>query len=269
MTGRTEMTAAASATPRATGLYVYGVIPAADAVGWPGADGIDGRASANVRTLVAGELAALVSALPSDRIPGRRDDLESHRRVLSLANERGTTIPMRFGIVIDSEELVREELLVRHGPEFNDLLRKLDGHVQMTVRALYAEDALLREVAESDLEIAHRTAAIERLPELETRQQRIELGEVVAERLTARREQDEQALLDQLSPLATEVRVDPPGSDRVALNAHLLVRRDRRSTLDDVVGVLGRALQGHLALRYIGPLPPYSFTDLSLEAGGE
>jgi hypothetical protein len=139
----------------------------------------------------------------------------------------------------------------------------------MTVRALYAEDALLREVAESDLEIAHRTAAIERLPELETRQQRIELGEVVAERLTARREQDEQALLDQLSPLATEVRVDPPGSDRVALNAHLLVRRDRRSTLDDVVGVLGRALQGHLALRYIGPLPPYSFTDLSLEAGGE
>ncbi|MCW3065729.1 MAG: gvpF [Solirubrobacterales bacterium] len=268
MTGRPEMTADASATPQATSLYVYGVIPAADADGWPGADGLDAP-SATVRTVVAGEVAALVSGLPSDRIPGRRDDLEAHRRVLSLANERGTTIPMRFGIVIDSEDLVREELLVRHAAEFADLLRKLHGHVQMTVRAFYAEDALLREVAENDPEIVRLTAAIQGLSELESRQERIELGQLVSERINARREQDEQALLDRLSPLATEVRVDPPGSERVALNVQLLVRRDRRSALDEVVGVLGTALEGHLALRYLGPLPPYSFTDLSLEAGGE
>ncbi|MCW3015217.1 MAG: gvpF [Solirubrobacterales bacterium] len=268
MTGHPEMTAAASATPQATSLYVYGVIPAADAGGWPGADGIDGP-SATVRTVVAGELAALVSALPPDRIPGRRDDLEAHRRVLSLANERGTTIPMRFGIVIDSEDLVREELLARHAPEFTDLLAKLDGHVQMSVRAFYAEDALLNGVVQSDPEIARRTAAIEGLSELESRQERIELGELVATAVDARRAQDEQLLLDQLSPLATEVRVDPPGSERVALNAQLLVRRDRRTALDDAVAVLGAALHGHLALRYIGPLPPYSFAELSLEAGGE
>jgi hypothetical protein len=90
MTGRPEMTAATSATPQATSLYVYGVIPVADARGWPGTDGIDGP-FATVRTLAARELAALVSALPSDRIPSRRDDLKAHRRVLSVANERGTT----------------------------------------------------------------------------------------------------------------------------------------------------------------------------------
>jgi hypothetical protein len=267
MTGP-EMTVPASATPRATSIYVYGVIPAADAGGWPGAEGIDGP-SATVRTVVAGELAALVSALSSDRIPGLRDDLEAHRRVLSLANERGTTIPMRFGIVMDSEDLVREELLVRHAPEFTDLLRKLDDHVQMTVRAFYAEDALLREVAENDPEIVRRTAAIQGLSELESRQERIALGELIAERVTARREQDAQALLDTLSPLATEVRVDTPSSERVALNAQLLVRRDSRATLDAAVGLLGAALQGQLALRYLGPLPPYSFADVSLETGGE
>ena len=265
MSGRPEMTAAGSATPQATRLYVYGVIPAADARGWPGTDGIDGP-SATVRTVEGGELAALVSALPPDRIPGRRDDLEAHRRVLSLANERGTTIPMRFGIVMDGEDLVREELLARHAPEFTDLLRKLDGHVQMTVRAYYAEEALLREVLESEPEIVRRSAAIQGLPE--SRQERIELGRLVAERVTARREQDAQVLLDRLSSFAAEVRVDPPGSERVALNAHLLVRRDRRSALDVAVAVLA-ALQSHLALRYIGPLPPYSFADLSLEAGGE
>jgi hypothetical protein len=268
MTGHTEMTEAGSATPQATSLYVYGVIPATDAEDWPGADGIDAPDS-TVRTVVAGELAALVSALPSDRTPGRRDDLEAHRSVLSLANERGPTIPMRFGMVIDSEDLVREELLGQHAPEFTDLLRKLDGHVQMTVRAFYAEDAPLREVAEGDPEIVRRTAAIQGLSEIESRAERIELGQLIAERVTARRDQDEQLLLDRLSPFATDVRLEPPSSERVALNAQLLVRRDRRSALDDAVGVLGAALQGHLALRYIGPLPPYSFTDLSLEAGGE
>jgi hypothetical protein len=259
---------ATSATPKATSLYVYGVIPAAAAREWPGADGLDGPSSA-VRTVEAGELAALVSPLASDRIPGHREDLEAHRRVLSLANERGTTIPMRFGIVMDSEDLVREELLVRHEPEFTDLLRKLDGHVQMSVRAFYAEDALLREVAENDPEIVRRTAAIEGLPETESRQARIELGQLIAEQIAERREQDEKALVDQLSPFATEVRVDPPTSERVALNAQLLVRRDRRSALDEAVGVLSTALDGQLAIRYIGPLPPYSFAELSLEAGGE
>jgi hypothetical protein len=268
MTGHTEMTEAGSATPQATSLYVYAVIPAADAGDWPGADGIDAPDS-TVRTVLAGDLAALVSTLPSDRTPGRRDDVEAHRRVLSLANERGTTIPMQFGMVIDSEDLVRKDLLGRHAAELNDLLRTLDNHVQMTVRAFYAEDGLLREVAEGDPEIVRRTAAIKGLSEIEGRDERIELGRLVSERVTARREQDEQLLLDRLSPFATEVRVDPPSSERVALNAQLLVRRDRRVALDEAVGVLAAALDGHLAIRYIGPLPPYSFTDLSLEAGGE
>jgi hypothetical protein len=268
MTGHTEMTEAAAETPQATSFYVYGVIPAADARDWPGADGLASPDS-TVRTVVAGDLAALVSALPPDRIPGTRDDLEAHRSVLSLANERGTTIPMRFGIVMDSEDLVREDLLTKHAPEFTDLLRRLDGHVQMTVRGFYAEEALLSEAAQSDPEIVRRTAAIQGLSEIESRDERIELGRLIAERVEALRRHDEQLLVEQLSPFATEVRVDPPTSDRVALNAHFLVRRDRRVALDEAVGVLSAALEGYIALRYIGPLPPYSFTDLSLEAGGE
>jgi hypothetical protein len=268
MTGHTEMGEATRETPQATSFYVYGVVPAAVARDWPGAEGLNGAAS-NVRTVEAGDLAALVSPLPADRVPGKRDDLEAHRRVLELANERGTTIPMRFGIVMDSEDLVRDELLEKHRAEFTDLLRKLDGHVQMTVRAFYAEDALLSEVAGSDPEIVRRTAAIQGLSELESRDERIELGRLVAERIQQRREQDEKLLVDTLAPFATEVRVDPPTSERVALNAHFLVRRDRRVALDEAVSVMGAALEGRLALRYIGPLPPYSFTDLSLEAGGE
>jgi hypothetical protein len=268
MTEPTGTSAARTATPQATSIYVYGVIPTAEAGRWPGAAGIGGP-SAEVSTIEAGELAALVSALPPDRTPGRREDLEAHRTVLALAIELGTVIPMRFGIVMDSEDAVREELLVRHAPEFADLLRKLDGHVQMTVRAFYAEDALLRAILESDAEIARGSAAIQGVPEAESHAERIALGESVAAAVDARRARDEQALLERLKPLATEVRAEPPRSERVALDAQLLVRRERRPDLDEAVRELGAALEGYMALRYIGPLPPYSFSDLSLEAGGE
>jgi hypothetical protein len=242
-------------------LYIHGVMPAADAAEWPGAPGIDGPA----RTIAAGELAALVSPLASDHVPGRLEDIEAHRRVLALASDAATTVPMRFGVVIDGEDQVRERLLGEHEDEFQALLSRLGGHVQMTVRAYYAEDSLLAAAMANNEEIGRRAAAIAGQSELETREQRIELGELVAAAIDERRAGDEQALLDRLVPFATEVRVDPPGSDRVALNAHLLVPRERRPELDATVHELGRILSGVLAIRYIGPLPPYSFADLELE----
>jgi hypothetical protein len=187
--------------------------------------------------------------------------------VLAHAIEQGSVIPMRFGMVMDDEDVVRERLLKRHAGELGDLLQSLDGRVQMTVRAFYAENALLQTAVASNEEIARRSAAVAGLPELDSRPERIALGELVAAAVDQRRARDEQALLERLKPLADDVRVDTPGGERVALNAQLLVRRDRRPALDAAIADLGPALQGYLALRYIGPLPPYSFSELELEPG--
>jgi hypothetical protein len=116
-------------------------------------------------------------------------------------------------------------------------------------------------------EIARASQALERAPEAETRGARIELGQQVAAAVTALRERDERALVERLTPAVTELVVDPPASERVALNAQLLVRRDRREALDAVVRELAAEHEGRLSIRYVGPLAPYSFTALSLDAG--
>jgi hypothetical protein len=85
----------------------------------------------------------------------------------------------------------------------------------------------------------------------------------------ARRAEVESALMDKLSPLAADVRLDPPTSERVAFNAQLLIHRDRRAALDDEIRELGETLSGILAFRYIGPLAPFSFADLALEEDEE
>jgi hypothetical protein len=245
--------------PTAGAVYVYGIVPAATAQQWTHDDGMQ------VRVITAGDLAAIVSDLPPEYVPGRREDLERHRRVLSAAIERMTAIPMRFGIVMDSDELVRERLLEHHAGEIGELLRRLDGQVQMMIRAFYTEDALLLDVLEANPDLKERSAALSGLPEDETRNERIQLGELIAQAVEERRAEVEGVLVEQLKPYASDIRVDPANSERVALQAQLLVPREMRPQLDTVVRELSDRLSGVLTFRYVGPLPPYTFADLSLE----
>jgi hypothetical protein len=251
--------------------YVYGVIPAADARRWRRIPGVDGSAHP-VRTVVEGDLAALVSDLAPDRTPGRREDLDVHQRVLARAIKRGTTVPMRFGIVMGSDTAVRKRLLARHADELRKLLAELDGRVQMTVKAFYADDALLRDALGDNPDLIRQSAELAQAPDMETAEAqaaRARVGEMVAKAVDARRAEVQAALLDELSPLADDVKVEPPSSERSALNAQVLIRRDRRAALNEKVHQLGDGLQGLLAFRYVGPLPPYSFADVSLKEDEE
>jgi hypothetical protein len=134
------------------------------------------------------------------------------------------------------------------------------------VKAFYAEDALLRDVLATQPELARQSAA---LAQHAQRSARVQFGEMVAKAVEARRAEVESMLLTRLAPLAADVRVERPTSERVAFSVQLLVHRDRRAELDAAIHELGDALAGVLAFRYIGPLAPFSFADLSLEDGEE
>ena len=251
-----------------TKTYVYGVIPAVDAPDWPATAGIDGS-SRPVRTVVEGDLAALVSDLAPDHTPGRRDDVDAHRRVLEEAIERGTTIPMRFGIVMEDDDAVRDRLLARHADELGELLHALDGRVQMTVKAFYADDVLVRDALGTNPDLMRRSAELGDSEDPAMQAERVRVGELVAEAVDSRRAEVEAALLDELSPLADRVQVEPPSSERSALNAQVLIDRQRRAALDEKVHELGEGLRGLLGFRYVGPLPPYSFATVSLQEAEE
>jgi hypothetical protein len=251
-----------NATVTTTCLYIYGVIPAAEAADW---HEMEGLSCATVHAVTDGSFAALVSTLPADATPGRREDIEAHRRVLTAAIEHGNAIPMRFGMMMPSEDMVRERLLERHAEDLSALLSTLDGHVQLTVRGFYNEGALLRAVLSDDPVLAQNYEAIADLPELASQGERILLGEHVAKAIDQRRAVDEQALLDAMTPLADNVRADHPTGDRGAVNVHLLVDRGRLPAIEAVIDALAESLTGYVALRRLGPLPPYSFSEMSLE----
>jgi len=215
-----------------------------------------GLGDAPVRAVGAGEVAAVVSDLAAP--PRTRADIEAHARVQGAIAERTTIVPLRFGTLMRDEDELRKGLLER--PEIRELVTAMDGRVQMTVKALYEEDALLREIVRDHPELKRMS------DRARGREERIALGERVARAVAQRRGADEDAIVRVVSGIADQVVVEEPGHEQVAARLQLLVRRDRREQLDAAVATVAAEQAGRMTVRYVGPLAPYSFCDLSLEA---
>jgi hypothetical protein len=249
----------------ASSVYVYAVARPGPAE--PALTGV-GAQPAPVRAVAGAGLRALVSDVPEGWRRAGRADLEAHDRVLTELGAHETVVPMRFGVVMGSDEEVRERLLEPHAGELASLLERLDGHVQMSVKAYYGEDALLREVLRRRPRLKQRADELQGLPVAATQQLRIDLGRDVAAAVEEQRAADERLLAEPLAAVAADVRVEAPPSERQVASVQLLVRQDRRAALDAAVERLARDHGDRFALRYVGPLPPYSFCDLSLPGEG-
>jgi hypothetical protein len=247
-------------------VYVYAVVRRAQREGISGTGA--GTSPAPVRVLEADELAAVVSDVPAGWRTARREDIAVHDRVLSDLLEGRTVIPMRFGVVMGSDDEVRERLLERQAAALAELLDELDGRVQMSMKAYYADEALLREVLTRHPELKRRSDALEREPVAASQNERIALGQAVAAAVQDQREHDEETLVAAVADLAEAVRVDAPVSERQAVALQLLVDAKQRKRLDAAVERLASELRDRFVFRCVGPIPPYSFADLALEEAG-
>jgi hypothetical protein len=235
--------------------YVYGVMPTAAATRISGT----GIAGAQVNAVVLGDSAALVSDIPEPEPVAGREELRVHARVLERALELGTVLPMRFGVVMASEEAVRRDLLERHAQELAAQLAELDGLIELRVRAIYEEQTLMREVVASSPEIAELRTALRGRPADATYFERIRLGELVSEQVQRRSQHDGDEIVAALEPFCRAVRRGDQAHERVAVDASFLVDRGQREDFEQVLEGLAQAQEGRVGFRLIGPLPPHSF----------
>lgn len=241
-------------------IHVYGITYAG--VELPGA--MEGLGQRPVRTVEKGELAAVVTEL--DDPPRTRADLDAHAKVQAAVVAEATLVPLRFGTLLDDEAELKDGLLGRHAPELLEVLGSVDGRVQMTVKAVYHEGAVLREAVQAHPELKRESDRLTARGDREgDRDAWVRLGERVAHVVEGRRAADEAAIVARLEPHAEQMIVEEPGHERMAARLQLLVPRDGREALDAAVAELGAEQEQRIAIRYVGPLAPYSFCDLSLD----
>ena len=241
-----------------TAVYVYGVAPAAEriAVEAPGVE----SSKQGVRRIVHGELAALVSDVEAGPLVAARG-LRAHWRVLEEAVANATVLPVRFGTIMESDDAVVDQFLAPRHDRLVALLAELSGKVQLSVKAFYDEDRLMRGVVTESAAVAQLRERVRARPKAATYYDRIQLGELVAGEVDQARERDSATVLGRLEPLAVAARREPPGTPDAAVNAAFLVERSRVDEFSEAVARLAEEVEDRMRLRYLGPLPPYSFTE--------
>lgn len=245
----------------ATALYLYGVTWAEAARPQPRA-GVHGE---SVDSVTYRELAGLTSSVESTKLPAKRRDLLRHAEVLGTALEHGTVLPLRFGVVFENGTALVEDFLLPRYNELVQLLRQFEGRVELSVKAFFREEAILAEIVQANPRIARLREATRDGSDGSTYPLRLELGERVAGELQRRTLRDQQALLDRLSRLALDVRVDQQPIEHQVLGASFLVERERVAAFDDAMNELAQQQAERMHFKYLGPLAPHSFVGLDAE----
>ena len=240
-------------------VHVHGVIAAGDP---PEIE------AAPTRCVAHRGIAALVTDVDQGGLAAARV-VRRHWRVLEEAGTGRTVLPVRFGTVMADERAVVDEFLAPRHDALAAALAELAGKVQLTVKGFFDEEALMRGILASSPAVARMRQRVQGVPEAAAYYDRIELGQLVAAEVDRARERDTALVLERLQPLAVATRPEPVTAPDAAVNAAFLVERVRVDEFSHAVGELGRELRGRVKLRYVGPLPPYSFAGEAAPAGSE
>lgn len=239
------------------GVYVYGIMPG-DVEVESGTAGV-GDPPGEVRVVKHGDLAALVSDVNLDRPLGRAEDLFTHEELLDASAADVPVLPLRFGAVVTDDKAVAEELLGPHHDEFADALGQLEGRTEFVVQGRYVEDVILREVLAEEPDAAQLNDEIKDMDADATREQRMQLGEIISNAIEAKRQADTEALGNALSGQVANSVLRPPSSELDAVYAAFLVQTDKADALRQAVDRLADEWQGRIELRLLGPLAAYDF----------
>jgi Gas vesicle synthesis protein GvpL/GvpF len=241
-------------------VYLYGVVRSGALRAAPA----EGVADSQPELLEREGLAALVSKLPPGQLRPRRRDLKRHLQALEETFAQATVVPCPFGTVLPSEEAVTRDLLETRRDELLDLLDRLEGHVQMNVKAAYEEGEILREIVSADPEIARlrrKTTGVGDAAYYDS----IRLGELVSSALEQRRRRDAELVLAQLLPEAVDAVLEQAG-DLMVAKASFLVEQGRVRSFDDALEALATSEAPRLRFECFGPLPPTAFATLEASA---
>ncbi len=237
------------------GCYVYAVVDAVTTL----PEGLDGLDGAPLRTLVCGEVAAVVSDIAVERGPGRRKDLLAHSSVVDALAAELVVVPVQFGSILPDDESVVTDFLGPDQDTFLGYLEALDGRTQLTLRATYQQDVALAEVVAANPEIADLRRRTRELSEEAGYADRVRLGELVSRAMDAKREDDSAILLDSVLPRVVDHVARPGNGVDQVVDVALLVDDDRVAELEEHLESLAEAVHERIRLRLMGPMAPYDF----------
>ena len=239
------------------GCYVYGIFPG-DVELTSQITGV-GDPPGKVTVIRQDGLAAMISPVDLSRPLGTPEDLATHKDILDASAAAVPVLPLRFGAVLTDEDAVISELLEANHDQFADALSQIDGHAQFVVKGRYVEKAILEEVIGEDDRAAQLREQIRGADPDATRDARIELGELINDAVTVKREADTRELGRRVDGRCAASVVRDPTHELDAAHVAFLVRIDQESDFRRAIDELGADWKGRVEFRVLGPMAAYDF----------
>jgi len=244
------------------GFYIYGIIGTAQEQEF-GPMGIGERGDA-VHTVHYQDLAAIVSCSPITKYAVTRANSMAHIKVLEMAMQNYTVLPVRFCTIAENREIIIDKVLQARYQEFTDLLAEMDGKMELGVRARWTDlDAIFAEiVAENKAIKTIKEALINEKNEQKKYAGKITIGQLVQKALEEKKKSEANELLEALKPLSLGYKENQIYGDMNLISAAFLVTREQENVFDLKMQELEQAYGARKQLKYIGPVVPYNFIEV-------
>lgn len=246
--------------------YLYCIITGGEPRNFDAVSAI-GDAAAPVHTVSHNGLAAVVSDSPAKEYAETRTNLLAHQRVQERVMEEATLLPVRFGTVASTATPNQDiqRLLRKRSGEFEELLAELEGKVEVGIKALWRDEGrLFQNILNENPRIKRLRAALEAKSPQATYFERLRLGELVKKALDQKRRAEAARILAPLHVLARRSEENPIVVDRMILNVAFLVDKSQEEAFDQMVSALDQELSEAVVLKYVGPVPPYNFVNITV-----
>jgi len=244
------------------GLYLYGVIQSRTREEF-GRIGM-GRKTPDVFTIVVRDVACVVSPWEEETVPATAEYAQGHERVLLNVAERFTVLPFEFGTVAPGLEMV-QRLLKSNLNKFRLALRKLKGKAEVQLVASWTNmKQVFEEILKEHHAIARYKEEILRKPPEQTYQDRIQIGEMIAEALGLKRASEAERIVRALRRYALDLVMEQPIGDTTVFRGFYLVKKDRLASFEQQLRSLDERFDGRFHWKYTGPLPCYHFAHVPI-----
>jgi len=224
-----------------------------------------GSENSLVHTVCHKGLAVVVSDSSAKQYESTRQNMIAHEKVLETVMKEFTLLPVRFGTVTDSSSPLEDikKLLSTKFEEFNRLLRDIEGKVELGLKAFWRDEkAIFEEIVAENTEIRKLRNSLSGKSAAATHFDRIRLGEMVKEAMDRKKVKEADKILLPLRQVAYRIRENEVLADRMVVNAAFLVDKSRVPEFDQAVNKLDEQLGKRIALKYVGPAPPYNFVNI-------
>ena len=253
-------------TPK-EGKYIYGIIRHSEPIDF-GPIGMGKRAD-RVYGICYNGITAIVSNSPIIIYEARRVNMITHEKVLEEIMKNFTVLPVRFSTISehnDDEGILR--IIEKDFAKFDEMLIKMDGKKELGLKILAQETAIYEDIVEKYDNIKNLRDKLINLPADKTHYQRMKIGEMVAEALKKETENYKNIILEVLTPLTDDIKINDNYGEMMILNAAFLIKNSAEPAFDKAVNDLDEKFGRFMTFKYVGTLPPYNFVNLVINTKG-